>query len=427
MATTVTGELVARASRLRDEAWQAEVMLRTELCLMDSLTCFSAGRDLEQHAPTAEAVPRSFGGSGGAFAQAFLYGQAGNALDFDDTLIGHPGSPVVGAVLAAGVRDTLPSERLLRGIAAGYEVHGMLAAAAYPDPEQASLVRSVGVWDTLAAAIGVAVALELDDAALERTLGVGVSHSLLPTTAKWYDRPVPALKNNLGWAAAGGVLAVDLAVAGQHGVTDPLEGNVGMWRMAGSDRWRSVDELIAKPAVLRVGFKRFPACWHIQEYLSSLASLLPELPGDDEIAAITVTGPRDVERFTDSDLRGPADVAFSLPGTFALLLSGLEPGPAWGSSAERPRILRYAGLQHFALSEHRSIVVETRGGSRLEAAVDVSNFLDPASDGLDEAGVRAKHERWADAELRASAGTPERLYARLRVMTAGREMRTRKC
>lgn len=410
--TRLTDGLLSRVSGIRDTAWNADVLRRTELCLLDSLSCFSAGMALEHFQPSAAIVDRTYGGSGAvgttgngpsAFTRAYLYGQAANSLDYDDTLIGHPGAPVIGAVLSAASRDHLSIDSVLRGIASGYEVHGVLSTAAFPSSDQAALVRSVGVWDTVAASIGVCVALGADDSMMERVIGVAASHSLLPYTAKWYERPVSAVKNNLGWAAAGAVLSVDLVASGQTGLTNVLEGASGMWRMAGSDQWRSSEELGAKQAVMRVGFKQFPACWHLQEYLKSLSGLLLKVPSDDEITGVAVTGPKAVEKFSTLDISGPADIAFSLPATLSLLISGVEPGPAWDSLAERPKALRYGSLYRFSLSEKRSITLTTRGGLKLETTVDESDFLDPAEWGLTEVDVVAKHQRLTDPELLAGA------------------------
>lgn len=439
--TSVSAQLASHVGRFRAGAWDADVRRRTVLCLLDSLGCFSAGRSLEHFAPSLAVASRLFGMSSqgsdashrcSPFFMAYLYGQAANALDYDDTLFGHPGAPIVGAVLAVGAREGLSTDRVLRGIAAGYEAHTILGAAAMPTPERAVQVRSVGVWDTLAASIGVCVALGLDDAMLERVIGIAVPHSLLPYTGKWYERPVPALKNNLGWAAAGAVLSVDLALAGHAGVTNPLDGDAGMWRMAGSDRWAFEEQLEQRPAVLRVGFKPFPVCWHMQEYLKAMSGLLAAMAPGDEAVEIVVAGPQPVEKFCQRDIFASADIGFSLPAAFSLMLSKIEPGPAWYALNERSDALRHRDIVRYDCAESRAIVLRTRRGSELNAAVDVCDYHHPAAWGLDADGVLAKHERLTDAGLRAGAAAaladgdrsvadhvPERLYRAIESMVAG--------
>jgi 2-methylcitrate dehydratase PrpD len=355
-----------------------------------------------------------------AFAMAYLYGQAANSLDYDDTLIGHPGAPIIGAIMAAAIRAQLPLDRLLRGIAAGYEAHWFLASSSMPTPERGQQVRSVGVWDTLAAALGVGVALDLPDKELERIVGVAASHSLIPYTGKWYERPVPALKNNLGWAAAGAVLSVDLAQAGQTGVTNALDGDNGMWRMAGSDQWKNDPARAWQPGVLRVGFKRYPACWHIQEYIKSMADALTDLPPNDEIAEITVSGPTEVEKFCRSDIITPADVAFSLPATFSLLISGVEPGPQWDDVDNNSEELRHRSKVRYRKCEDKSVILLTKSGHSRHVPVGTSDHYDPAPWGLDEAGVLEKHRRITDISLQHSLSKgpswyiPHQLYAAVR-------------
>jgi hypothetical protein len=342
------------------------------------------------------------------FATAYLYGEAANLLDYDETLAGHPGAAVVGAVLSIAAREGLSFDRLLRGIAAGYEVHWLLAAAASPTPARGSQVRSVGVWDTVAASIGCGVALGLDEEMLDRVLGLAVAHSLLPYTGKWYERPVPSLKNNLGWAGAGAVMALSLAQAGKTGVTSALDGETGMWRMAGSDRWSFDDKLSEPPAVLRVGFKRYPACWHLQAYLTTFSRLLSSLELCEEIVEILVAGPASVEKFCRPEIVAPTDTAFSLPAAFSLLIERVEPGPIWASFADDARVLRHRDLFRYAASDAHSIVIRTASGRAVDAMLTEAGPVDLSSGGLDEAGVLAKFHALADPALRRGA---ERLVA----------------
>ena len=404
-ATRSATQLVNHIGRFRDGAWSPEVKRRTELCLLDSLACFSAGLDLTHFAPSLQVAKALFGKTGGEanlpikispFAAAFLYGQAANALDYDDTLAGHPGAPIIGAVLAIAMRESLPIDRVLRGIAAGYEAHWLLSAAGLPSAERSALVRGNAVWDTVSASLGVAIALALTDEMVERVLGVAVSHSMLPQTAKWYERPVPMMKNNYGWAAAGAVISTDLALAGQTGITNPLEGENGMWRMVGSDRWNFVVDPSERPAVMRTGFKQFSVCWHMQEYLKAFSKLLQELNDGEDVIGIVQHGPADVEKFCEKELAGSADIAFSYPATFSLLVSKVDPGPVWDSISADSNLLRYRYVFQYEQSSTRSIVVHTNAGRKLEIAVPANDQYDAASTGLDEQGVLLKHARLTD-------------------------------
>lgn len=390
--------LIAQLHTFRRSPWDPTVLRRTRLCLLDSLGCYAAGRTLPHSGPPRQ-VARELFGALSPFALAYSYGQTANALDYDDMLFGHPGGPIVGAVLGVAQRARLPADRVLRGIAAGYEAHSILCAAAAPSRGLASHVRTVGSWDTLAAALGAGIALDLDSGVLERVIGVALTHTVIPYTAKWYERPVPALKNNMGWIAAGAVLSLELAIAGMSGVTNPLDGPCGMWRMVGSDGWDLEANVSAKPAVLRTGFKIYPACWHLQQHLRAFSSLLASLPSGDEVVEIVVTGPPEVQKFCPPTLTSTADVAFSLPATFSLLIAGIEPGPLWdfhgGSSSQQ--------AFRFERSDVQTIRIRTRNGFEQSVNVGCSDGADLAAAGLDEAGVLAKFERLTPPALRTEA------------------------
>src|SRR5690606_28767028 len=111
--------------------------------------------------------------------------------------------------------------------------------------------------------------------------------------------------------------------AGARGIPRPLDGPAGMRLMAGSDRWRWNDTLAdAEPAIQKVGFKRYPACWHLQSYLKTTDDALRASDDTAELSA-TITGPSDVAKFVPAAIAGPAEVAFSLPTCIALILEGI--------------------------------------------------------------------------------------------------------
>lgn len=402
---TASTRLLSHLQKFRDDAWDISVLQRTKICLLDSLACFCGGLLMSHFKQSAAGFRHSLFSAGSElipspFFRAYLYGQAVIAMDYDDALYGHPGSPIISAVLAIAGENKLTLDRALRGIAAGYETHGILCAAAEPSSEHGAKVRSVGNLDTIAAAIGISIALDFNDDMIVRVIGVAVAHSILPYTAKWYERPVPGMKNNVGWIAAGAVLAVNLAQEGQTGVTNPLEGDKGLWRMVGSDRWAFNDEVFNnKPAVLRTGFKHYPACWHTQEYLKTFAALLGKVDAGDDVVEIVVFATPDIEKFCNRDLVGTADIAFNLPAMFERLIAGIEPGPLWESCEPRES---ERGFQ-YVRSNDRRIVVKTHQGQELTAPVELNSMSDAAKSGLDDEGVLAKFNRLADDGLQHAA------------------------
>ncbi|RUV87136.1 hypothetical protein EOA88_14730 [Mesorhizobium sp. M5C.F.Ca.IN.020.14.1.1] len=399
---SVSKRLISHLGKFRDDAWDDAVLKRTVVCVADNLGCYAAGLQLSHFnrsvAGAKAALSTAVGGEPqlSPFVAAYIYGQAANALDYDDTLYGHPGSPIIAAVLAVAMNNELSLDRFLRGVAAGYDAHWFINAAAWPSAERGAQVRSVGNLDTVAAGIGAAIALGLDDGMIERIIEVAVAHTIIPYVGKWYDRPVPGMKNNMGWIASSAILSVTSAQAGQTGVTKSLDGEKGLWIMVGSDRWNPDSRLLEeKAAVLRTGFKFYPACWHLQEYLRMFAALLGKLEPGEEVAEIAVSGPRDIEKFCERNIPDTADAAVSLPCLFWHLSKGVEPGPRWDVCEEAD--LGYEC--RYQLGDARAITVRTNKGKTLTAPVVENYTADMTPHSLPDAHVIAKFHRLAKGVL----------------------------
>lgn len=399
---SAAGRLIKHVFAFRDGIWDEAVLARTKICLLDSLASFSGGILIPHFKQSAAGMLRSLSISRAepelsAFLRAYLYGQAAIAMDFDDSFYGHPGGPIVATVLAIAADRKLTLDQVLRGIAAGYEAHGVLSAASDPTPEHAALVRSVGNLDTVAASIGAATAMGYDEKKTNELIGVAAAHTIIPYTAKWYERPVPSMKNNVGWIAASAVLAIHLAEEGQTGITEPLEGDNGFWRMIGSDRWGLDDALFEqKAAVLRTGFKRYPGCWWTQPYLKSFATLLEQLEPGDKVMEVVVAATPDIEKFCVEALLGTADVAFSLPVMFRCQMEGIEPGPQWVLAEKSVPAPKF----EYRKETSCRIQVLTANDRTLSISVNKNSIVDSAAHGLSEEEVIAKFRSLTDGDLR---------------------------
>lgn len=423
---SVSERLIKHLGKFRDDPWDEAVLKRTIVCVADNLGCYAAGLGISHFKRSVAGMKAALTTAAGRelrlspFLVAYIYGQAANALDYDDTLYGHPGGPIIATVLAVAIDNNLSLDRLLRGVAGGYDAHWFLNAAAWPSAERGAKVRSVGNLDTVAAAIGAAIALGLDDNLIERTIGVAVTHTIIPYVGKWYDRPVPGMKNNMGWISSSAVLSLASAQTGQTGVTRALDGDKGLWIMAGSDRWKPDASILdEKAAVLRTGFKSYPACWHVQDYLRVFASLHDKVEFGDEVVEIIVTGPREIEKFCERNVPDTADTAVSLPCLFWFQIKGVEPGPLWDvcEEADLGYVCRYQ------LGDARSITVRTANSNTLTAPVVENYKTDMTPHSLSDVDVIAKFNRLASGvlseEVRGllinsyvtqSARVPERLY-----------------
>jgi 2-methylcitrate dehydratase PrpD len=409
-----TRQLIERCRELAYEPLPHEVRRRARHCLLDHLACTLTGAQLDYVQPHFIAMaplngtPEATTADGllrPAFCAAYLNGESANALDYDDTLTGHPGAPIVAAALAAGERADAALDDLLTGIVVGYEAHWLLARAAQPSHSRASRVRAVGVFDAISASLAAAAVTDASAQRLGRVVALAGTQSCVPYVAKWYERPVPSVKNNLGWSAAAAVLALDLADSGAVGLPDVLDGPAGFWLMAGSDRWRWDDTLAetGEPAILRAAFKRFPACWHVQQYLVALESVLRGAPEGRTVKHIRIDGPLDLQKFAEQRIIGPADVAFSIRTLSALLSGGVEPGPAW----VRPDVLASASTParevEVTRTRHRAVTVTFDDGQVQHSPVPRGDHARLYPFGLTENEVRAKFDRLVSPLLGAES------------------------
>ncbi|MCH6163806.1 MmgE/PrpD family protein [Streptomyces marispadix] len=409
-----TRQLVERCHELASAPLPPEVVRRARHCVLDHLACALVGARLDHVRPNFLAMaplagqPEATTADGqmrSAFCAAYLNGESANALDYDDTLVGHPGAPVVAAALAAAERAGATLDDLVKGVVVGYEAHWLLGRAAQPSSSRAGKVRAVGLFDAVAASLAAAAVTDASARRLGRVLGLAGTQSCVPYVAKWYERPVPSVKNNLGWSAASAVLAVDLADSGAVGLPDLLDGPAGFWLMAGSDRWRWDGTLAetTEPAVMRAGFKRFPACWHVQQYLVALQSVLRRADEGRSVRHIRIDGPLDLQKFAEPRISGPADVAFSIRTLSALLAGGVEPGPAWVrpdlvASASAP-----AGQVSVSRTRHRAVTVTFDDARVQHRTVPRSDSARPHPFGLTESEVRAKFDRLVSPLLGADS------------------------
>lgn len=407
-----TRSLAERCQRLSQAPLAADVERRARHCVLDHLACAHVGADLEHVRPhyvamsALSGVPEAVSADGKrrpAVLAAYLNGTAANGLDYDDVLNGHPGSPIISAALASGQRAGATLGRVLKAVVVGYEAHWLLSTAAKASPARTSQVRGPGAFEAIAAGLAAAVITDSSPDRLKRVMGVAATQSTVPFVGKWYERPVPTVKNNAGWSAAAGVLAVDLVDAGALGVPEPLDGPSGFWLMAGSDRWRW-DEAIAElsePAILRTAFKRFPACWHTQQYLTGLKAGLDALPVGRTVRHIRLEGPSDLQQFGETKVHGPADVAFSIRTLSALLVLGIDPGPDW----VRPQAIQSASRMlhqiEVTVGDDRRIILTLDDGQVVSLPVRQDDYSRPHAYGLTEVEVRTKFDRLLARNVRA--------------------------
>lgn len=354
-------EVLARfAAGLSLENLPHEVVERARACLLDGIGCILGAWGL----PQGRWIAGWTGATGGtpeaaipggsdripALTAAFASGCLINMLDFDDTapFAGHPGAGVIPAVLAAawrrwhgkaaggcaaGLPFHAPGRELLAALAAGYDVSIRVAAAGRPSAEREARVRGHATWQTFGAAAAAGRMLGLNAGQMAHALALAALHAPVPFVGRWYERPVDTLKNNYGWVALGGLQSALLAEEGWTGNVRILDGSGGFWEMAGSDRWQpeAVSEGLGTSfRIMDVGFKAYPACWHLGTALGSLERIVQEAGlHADAVARVRVVSIPRIMNFADWAPGSPFDAQFSLPYASVMVLLRVPSGPQW--------------------------------------------------------------------------------------------------
>ena len=336
-AQSVTMRLAAQLAELNPAHLPDDVVSAARACLLDSLGCMLGGTRVPEvtlavrlvlgWGRASEAAVPGLGGRYPAPLAAYAAAQLANALDYDDTVlgVGHPGAAVVATALAVGQARRAGGAQLLRAIVGGYEAAIRIGRAIAPRRERAREVRGHS-WAVFGATAAAAALLGLEAGETAEAFGLAAQHALVPTVGKWYERPISPLKNNYGWAAAGGILAATLVAEGARTHRGILDGESGFWVMASSDRWQpdvALDGLGTDFAILRVEFKPFAACRYMQTALDAVGQIIARHdPAPGAVREVVVRAAARAHVFADYAPGTLLDAQFSLPFAIAALLLG---------------------------------------------------------------------------------------------------------
>jgi 2-methylcitrate dehydratase PrpD len=190
----------------------------------------------------------------------------------------HPGVYIIPAALAAAESIGASGERLLRGVAVGYEAAHRVGASV-PPGLVARKFRPVGVIGPFGAAAAAASILGDGASVIRRAIGfaanlsAGTSQGFVPGTMEPYF--------HAGFSARNGLLAAKLAVAGAPAAENALEGPHGFFAVYAGEP--GLYEALSAPqerlAVERLGSKKYAACLQNQESLELATELGRRLGG----------------------------------------------------------------------------------------------------------------------------------------------------
>jgi 2-methylcitrate dehydratase PrpD len=312
---------------------------------------------------------------------AFATATAANALDYDDTgPTGHPGATIIPAALALAETRRARGDAFLLAVLVGYEVWAHIAGAIQPGWERRVMVYGNGVTQTFGAAAAAARLLALDVERTRCALGLAGAFAPLPHDGKigWDEARVSWIKDNVAWPAEGGLRAALLAERGVVATREILDGERGLWIMAGSDRCdfdRMTRGIGEEFDVLRISLKPYPCCRWLHSTVDALRQVIAEQRVEPhEIRRVTVRSMAPlVEWF---QIRRPAtmvDAEFSVPHAVAMTLLG-RPRRDWWLETNRtdPGVLALMDRVAVELDPAAQAEYAThRDSARIPAAVAV--------------------------------------------------------
>jgi 2-methylcitrate dehydratase PrpD len=354
-------ETAAVARWIAELEWEdipPEVIAQAKRCLIDFLACatggacsepgrISASRALHWGGPeeaTVIGAQHRVAARHAAFANATM----ANALDFDDTLFGHPGATTFPAALAAAEKWKRSGKEFVLAVVVGYELSVRAMALLQP-----LIPRYQAMWDlgTLQAYGAVAAAARLagcDAAGIANALGLlsGTTPLPLPRKQRYPGEGRSMLKSAYGWATDAAIVAVEMTEGGFSGPGHALDDNMGFWTVAPSDRLEvsSFSEKLGQSwAIMDVAFKPFMACRFIHPVLQGVEEILkqepiaPEEVEQVEISSFSLLG--DEHHYILEPVSG-TDAQFSVPFTVAatLLSGGLTPDSYEAHTLRSPEV-----------------------------------------------------------------------------------------
>jgi 2-methylcitrate dehydratase PrpD len=273
------------------------------------------------------------------FNAAFANSTLANALDFDDTFIGHPGATSIPPSLAIAEAVQADGRELLTAIVAGYEITIRIAKALVPTYKTNRIIRGFGTFQTLGAVSSAGRLLGLKQKEMENAIGIACSNAPVPSIRKSVDSILGTtmVKNTYGTASSVGVMAAMLAQRGFTGPRDIMEGESGFWRMCGSDRHDNqvmAQGLGDRYEILNVEFKPYPACRHFHAAIDAAydISLKHRIdPEDVEEIIVSTEGYPDLNiwPYNKRNPQNMYEAEFSVPYSVVLALLGIKPGLAW--------------------------------------------------------------------------------------------------
>lgn len=346
MKMSVTKVLAQHIVETNYDDLPKEVIHKAKLCILDSLGCALGGYETKQGKIVVDLMRHLGGkpestivGDGEKIScvhAAFTNTALTNALDFDDTYIGHPGMTVIPSAFAVGEKVDASGKDLMTAIVLGYDVSTRIGAAIRPSIQR-RLVHGHASWQTFGAVVPAVKFLGLNELGVLDAMGIAGCNAPLPSGMKSaYNPEGPHMnKNSSGTSSEVGVMAALLAQRGFRGPRNILDGETGFWRMCGSDRCDfqgMTDKLGEEYRIIRVSFKPYSACRLTHSAIEATLEVIHEhdiSPDDIEKIIIKTYSPATSGSFMNAEPKNMPQAQFSTVYAIAVAVHRVPPGPKW--------------------------------------------------------------------------------------------------
>lgn len=286
---------------LRYEDIPKETVSYTKLLLLDYFASSAAGYKVNAKTNAAiHEVVKNLGGTEQGFVlfdktmypaphAAFINAAYTHGADMDDghrVMGGHPGGPVISAVLAtAGTLDNVSGKEILTAIVCGYEAMIRIGAAVQPDHVGRGF-HSTGTTGSIGAAVASAklIAGDYHEFFNAMSLSTVQASGLMSVT----ESAQSAKPLNAARAAYTGMLCALFAVNGIAAPDDPLESPKGFFHAFGDNIRREAitDELGKRFEICGCYIKPYPTCRATHPGAEAMIALRDQIKNSRQIREI---------------------------------------------------------------------------------------------------------------------------------------------
>jgi 2-methylcitrate dehydratase PrpD len=317
--------------------FDAEVIAKAKICLLDFLSCAFEARN-HPWSRQAIGIARAVGNGAtivgtGLLASpgdaAFANATMGHGLvreDMHAASICHHGVVIWPTLLALSERTPLSGATFLAAAIIGYETGAQIGRALFT-ADLARLYRPTGLVTPLGAALAGSYALGLtEDAA---TSAVAIAANTSSGLNEWPRAGGSEMYFHPGFAARNAIAAIELAEAGAQASETILEGEAGLFAAFRRQPAPTEIRLFAgpQPEIMAVYNKPAPACNFSQTAAQAALRAARELGTSEDIATISIRVSDAAARYPGCDSKGPFHNALqakmSIPfGVAAVLARG---------------------------------------------------------------------------------------------------------